>query len=277
MSYSKTGALDLFTIKNFKRAVKNPKLVYNYINDHVKGIIKKKKLENRLFKEFFLSKREFLRYREEVVNSGLITNIDNKLKIFNNVKGKTYRRNEYIVGALSPYEATILYAIIRKLSPNFIIETGVCNGYSTSFILLALKKQQKGRLYSIDFPEVAGVEYENETFWEGKGGAVIPKDKQSGWLVPENFKDRWTLILGKSQDKLPELLKKLKSVDVFIHDSEHSYECMWFEFNSAWDKLEKGGILIADNISENNSFFDFAEKHKREPFFISPKTGFIIK
>jgi len=56
------------------------------------------------------------------------------------------------------------------------VETGVCNGVSTAFLLLALERNGDGELYSIDLPEIAGEEYEQGTFWDGKGGALVADD-----------------------------------------------------------------------------------------------------
>ncbi|UCD93253.1 MAG: class I SAM-dependent methyltransferase [Methanobacteriota archaeon] len=203
--------------------------------------------------------------------------MDRKLRIFDDLEGRTYRSGDYRDGIIPTHDSVFLYAIIRKLKPNTVIETGVCNGYSSAVLLLALSMNKRGRLYSIDFPEHADVEYEEGTFWNGKGGDVIPEGKECGWLVPDNLKDRWELILGRSQDKLPGLLDTLDSVDVFMHDSEHSYECMWFEYNCAWEKLIKGGFLASHDISYNSSFHDFARRKDKRPFFISGNFAFLVR
>ena len=74
-------------------------------------------------------------------------------------------------------------------------------------------------------------------FWQGKGGAVVPSDRTSGWLIPQDLRQNWSLKLGKSQDKLPSLLKQLDKIDMFIHDSEHSLENQLFEFRLAFQYL----------------------------------------
>jgi predicted O-methyltransferase YrrM len=47
-----------------------------------------------------------------------------------------------------------IYVIIRALKPNIIVETGVANGASSFYLLLALKRNKKGHLFSIDFPNL---------------------------------------------------------------------------------------------------------------------------
>ena len=91
---------------------------------------------------------------------------------------------------------------------------------------------------------------------------MIPKNKEVGWLVPQTLRERQTLILGKVEEKLPDLLDRLGAIDIFYHDSLHTYEHMMFEFKTAWRKLIKGGLLIADNIDLNNAFIDFCKEVK---------------
>jgi Methyltransferase domain len=157
------------------------------------------------------------------------------------------------------------------------VETGVCNGVSTAFLLLALERNREGELHSVDLPEVAGEEYEVGTFWDGKGGAVIPPGKEPGWMVPPELRARWHLVLGRSQDELPPLLERVGEIDFFMHDSEHSYECMSFEFRAAWAALREDGVLVADDVNANTAWVEFAREVGREPEALGPKLAMIVK
>src|SRR2546429_265801 len=42
------------------------------------------------------------------------------------------------------------YAAIRAFAPEIVVETGVANGVSSSYLLLALEMNGQGRLYSIE-------------------------------------------------------------------------------------------------------------------------------
>ena len=142
-----------------------------------------------------------------------------------------------------------------------MVETGVCNGCSTLFLLLALNKNEKGHLYSIDYPFYADEsisEFKSETF-DNYGGAAIPSDREPGWIIPNDLRSRWTLSLGKTQEKLPRLLDEVAPVDFFIHDSEHSHPCMMMEFELAWTYLAKSGWIISDDIDWNTSWEIFTE------------------
>jgi len=123
-----------------------------------------------------------------------------------------------------------------------------------------MEDNKKGKLYSIDFPQ-AIVE---------KGLTTIsPEGTSSGWLIPDYLKHRWDLTLGKSEDILLPLLKKLGKIDIFFHDSLHTYDHMLFEYNTCWDYIKHNGILISDDIAVMNGkghspFVDFASFIKKK-------------
>jgi Methyltransferase domain len=202
-------------------------------------------------------------------------------EFWDTVQGQTPRGQRYNTGRVTGRdgydEGLRLYKLLRDLRPEVAVETGVCNGVSTAFLLLALEDNGTGTLHSIDLPEVAGEEYEEGTFWDGKGGAVIPPGKEPGWMVPPALRERWELVLGRSQDELPPLLDRVGPIDFFMHDSEHSYECMSFEFQAAWGALRDGGMLVADDVNVNTAWAEFAREVGREPEALGPKLAMISK
>ena len=153
----------------------------------------------------------------------------------------------------------IFYILMRKVKPNIVVETGVSFGVTSSFILQAMEDNGFGILYSIDLP------FEFAT------------KEEVGIIVPRRQRHRWELILGDSKIELPRLLKDLDSIDVFFHDSLHTYEHMMFEFKTAWPKIRKDGILISDDIHLNNSFIDFCKAEKCKPIILSANLGIIVK
>jgi hypothetical protein len=156
---------------------------------------------------------------------------------------------------LSPVSSRRLYALLRKLRPEVLVETGVCNGVSSAVILHALHANGRGRLHSVDFPEYAGTP--SADHWRGKGGAVVPADQEPGWLVPKQLRGRWDLRLGRSQVVLPPLLRELGQIGFFMHDSEHSYECMRFEIDLASEHLAPGAPLVVDDANWSSAFDEF--------------------
>jgi hypothetical protein len=143
------------------------------------------------------------------------------------------------------------YAAIRAFEPSFVVETGVASGVSTSYILLALQKNGRGRLHSI---ELSDPQY-------------LPPGKVSGWIVPDWLKSNWDLCLGDSGTLLPELISKRSGIDVFVHDSLHTYDHMLWEFRTVYPCLRPGGLLISDDAGWNPAFVQFANevdaKHAR--------------
>lgn len=162
---------------------------------------------------------------------------------------------------------TFLYYYIRKTKPKVIIETGCWYGVSTVHILAALEKNNLGKLYTIDkpaYPSAGGYYDENPYVNETERRVFLPDGAEPGFIVPENYHKNWLLIKGESTSELPVLLKKLGKCDMFLHDSLHSYENMFFEFSTILPFLEKNGCIFSDNIDWNDAFKDFAKKNNKE-------------
>lgn len=162
------------------------------------------------------------------------------------------------LGILELHLVSALYCFMRAVKPSIVIETGTANGASTYAILQALTKNgNRGMLYSIDLPQ------------EQFGATNRPDDltqrraKETGWLAREGASDlsRWQLHLGNSHELLPKLAQSLGAIDVFIHDSEHTYETMMFEFETAWPCLKPNGYLLSDDLNCSNAFQDFCRSH----------------
>jgi hypothetical protein len=62
-----------------------------------------------------------------------------------------------------------------------------------------------------------------------------------------------------------------------MHDSEHSYECMSFEFRTAWAALREEGVLVADDVNVNSAWSEFTGEIGREPEALGPKLSMIRK
>lgn len=169
--------------------------------------------------------------------------------------------NNFIQKKLVKWNTT-LYILIRLMNPESIVETGVLWGYSSAHILKALEENDHGFLNSIDLTD----------------SRLVSRGLSSGPVVPYDLKYRWELLVGKSIDILPDLLKKIESLDIFIHDSEHSYENMMFEYETAYGYLNEGGLLISHDIESNNSFIDFCKANNLSYFMCEEDSiGIIIK
>lgn len=151
---------------------------------------------------------------------------------------------------MTVFKGPLLYFLVRIYRPESVIETGTASGVSTCFILQALCENRNGRLVSIDLPNASSA-------------AELPPSKGSGWLVPETLRSGWTLELGDSRYLLPESLSRNRPVDIFVHDSLHTYDHMLWEFGMAWKNLHSGGLLVSDDIYANNAFREFCHNQKR--------------
>ena len=77
-------------------------------------------------------------------------------------------------------------------------------------------------------------------------------------------------MLGDSRLVLPGLLSQLGQVDVFIHDSSHTYEDMKFEFETSYPHIRSGGLLLSDDADFNAAFPECAKTFR-------PKSARIIR
>ncbi len=137
----------------------------------------------------------------------------------------------------------IAYAFVRHVKPSIVVETGGTPGRSSAFILCAMNKNGKGELYTIDKPPPEGT-----VMGETRVCQAVPKGMTAGWLIPNYLRDKHNLIIGDSKKELPKLLRKLGRIDVFIHDSLHTYDHMLFEYKTAWPHVKKGGYLLSDDV-----------------------------
>ena len=133
----------------------------------------------------------------------------------------------------------IVGVVVRSLQPATMVETGVARGRTTATALAAMAENEKGHLHSVDLPPLA-------------------VDREFiGQAIPEELRDRWTLHVGPSRFVLPKVVAEAAPVDVFLHDSDHTYGSMLEEYRTAWPKIRSGGLLLSDDVA-NRSLTDFA-------------------
>ncbi|MGD0996196.1 MAG: class I SAM-dependent methyltransferase [Candidatus Bathyarchaeia archaeon] len=158
------------------------------------------------------------------------------------------------MGGVSMDSRLMLYVLTRSLCPKTVVETGVASGVSSAFILNALDRNKKGDLYSVDL--------------HYREGIAVPSEKQLGWVIPKQLRYRWHLTLGESTKVLSTLLASLVKIDIFLHDSRHTYKTMMYEYTTAWKYLNYGGLLLSDDVACNDAFLDFADSVKQKPVVI---------
>lgn len=183
---------------------------------------------------------------EEDIRNGYIIELERNIKeTCEKARKRGFHRGmSYSLGRM-------LHTLITQMKPDTIIETGVGKGVSTSYILAALDDNQKGELISVD------------------------TSKDVGFLIDRDLKSRWKFKCGTSLEMLPQL--SIPYIDIFIHDSHHTYDNMMFEYQWAYPKLKPAGILLSHDINRNDALFDFAEAVGEEVMFIrSSGRGFTM-
>jgi predicted O-methyltransferase YrrM len=133
------------------------------------------------------------------------------------------------LGTTGEFGCESLYLLVRAARPRVVVDTGVLYGASSAHILAALVRNGRGKLYSIDI---------------GRDHREPPHD----FFVPEDLRPHWELIIGDSQRELPSLLRRCPAIDMFHHDSLHTFEHMTWEFETAVPHLSLGGVLSSDDV-----------------------------
>lgn len=136
--------------------------------------------------------------------------------------------------------ARLCYGLARIIRPLAIVETGVCCGVTSAFLLKALQVNGCGVLHSVDLPPL------------GKDA-----DQFVGLLIPDDLRGNWTLHRGSSKAMLPEVVKDVGQVGLFVHDSLHTYKNMLREFETVQPNLSPRAAVVADDIEGNEAFRDW--------------------
>jgi predicted O-methyltransferase YrrM len=155
------------------------------------------------------------------------------------------------LGTSGPFTQELLYVLVRALRPQIVVETGVLYGGSSAHILAGLNDNEQGELHSIEL-------------------GTCPQEPPCDFLVPELLRHRWHLVLGDSRRELPALLSHLPLIDLFHHDSLHTFEHMTQEFETVLPRLAADGVLsshdvlIAHSLGRifgKNAFRVFCDRH----------------
>ena len=152
--------------------------------------------------------------------------------------------------ALTGTESFLLYALARERRPESVVETGVANGVSTFYLLRALQQNGKGNLTSFD---------------------VNPR---AGSLLRPEDQERWTFVVlppGRLRARFAAEIARQSHIDLFIHDSDHSYSGQNFEFETVFPKMRSHSLLASDDADWSFAFLDFCHKNGLQAdYLVSP-------
>ena len=131
------------------------------------------------------------------------------------------------------------YALIRATQPDHIVETGTHLGLGSCAIAAALLKNGHGRLTTIDV------------------------DPEAGYLIGEP----WASVIDQHTGDSIALLGGLRKVDMFLHDSLHTYDYEAGELAAVEPVLRADAIVLSDNAHESRALSDWAERTGRHYLF----------
>jgi hypothetical protein len=131
------------------------------------------------------------------------------------------------------------YAIVRATEPDLVVETGTHLGLGSCVIAAALLRNGHGRLTTIDI------------------------DDDAGYLITEPWASVIDRRIGSSIDELA----KLRDVDIFLHDSLHTYDYEASELAAVEPNLRTGAIVLSDNAHDSRALSDWAERTGRRYLF----------
>ena len=149
--------------------------------------------------------------------------------------------------AVNQGSAFLLYALVRSLRPSIVLETGVANGHSSFYILSALQANGHGTLHSID------------------------RSAEVGCLLSDSESERWRLHVLQPKglrEHLLQILDAVPPIDLFLHDSDHSYFWQSFEMQAALKKLTSRGVLASDDCDGCYAFLDVCQQANLRPVFL---------
>jgi len=170
-------------------------------------------------------------------------------------RGLAFGRHTY--GGYSDPDASFgraAWCAVRHVRPAVVVETGVARGVTSQIVLEALDRNDRGRLWSIDLP------YPFDHALHVEIGAAV-----TAASLP-----RWTYVEGPSRRRLPGLIRDMRQVDVFIHDSLHTARNTRFEMDRVAAVMRPGGIMLVDDVSTHDGFASFARDHAAFQTIVCP-------
>ena len=156
------------------------------------------------------------------------------IKIFDELETKRTGRG----AGIPREEGEALYSFIKQYNITRVIETGIGWGFTSCYILSALPKD--GQLISIEATAI------------NKEDTVVPPEL---WPL-------WHIIPYSAEISLLLAFQSNKNIDLFVHDSDHSYKNQMFEYETAFPFVDYIGSH--DIILQGPPFAwkDFTEKRK---------------
>ncbi len=149
-------------------------------------------------------------------------------------------------------QGVLLYLLVRALRPRRIVETGVRPGYSTAWLLAALRANRSGELTSLG---------------PGSGAGRAPGVELAGigQLVAPALRAPWTLDLTSAPDHFEHVLASGGPVQMIFLDNGPEVDRTRAEIRTAWRGLAPGGLLLAHRIATSPAWEEFCRHQGLRP------------
>ena len=125
----------------------------------------------------------------------------------------------------------LLYHYCREVKPDLSIEVGLAYGFSTVFLLSALREQGRGHHIAID-------PFQTDS-WHGIGAAQARK---------LGMQDRFTLIEERSEQALVRLALEGREAQLVFIDGDHRFDGALLDFTLADRLVPEGGLVVFDDL-----------------------------
>lgn len=135
------------------------------------------------------------------------------------------------------------YALVRAAQPEHVVETGTHLGLGSCVIAAGLLRNGHGRLTTIDI------------------------DPEAGYLIGQP----WARVIDRRTGSSIDVLAELRNVDMFLHDSLHTYDYETRELAAVEPNLCPDAIILSDNAHESSALSDWAERTGRHYLFFKEK------
>ena len=155
---------------------------------------------------------------------------------------------------LDDIESEITYLLMREARPETIVELSPSAGWSSSWLLRALKDNESGTLHSFDMIDDAS--------------RMLPSELTNG---------RWKFVLGDVRRMVDQLPYR---IDYLFMDSDHSESFAHWYIETIIPRVPPGGIMSVHDVfhtsnpsshdKEGGVIVEWLELQRREFFTASP-------
>jgi predicted O-methyltransferase YrrM len=195
---------------------------------------------------------------EQLIRDAL-HNVRDELAALRFIPEQRYDRSTFpTVGQYDWFAGQVLYALVRAVAPRTMIEFSTSSGYSTTFSALALRRNGRGRLHTVDIDTRA-------------------QEAAAAWLSRNEVRSCVEMHAGDCRAVVPRLLRD--DVDIMFIDTLHSFEIAEWYFESVIPRLRPDALVHIHDVMppEARVRIHGGPPYQRETRTARPPLGHLIK